>query len=231
MAAERPPPAVLGEAGAVFRDLNAKNADYVVIGGFAVNMWGVVAGTEDIDIAILPRNREDFLRVAAALRARGYAPTALKTRDGRFLVGKNFGGWTGFMRAAEPFGDLLFVQFFHPRRFWVNANLSLTGVSVEQVRGNSLRGKYNGVPVRVISLEDLVRNKRAIASDPSATEDSRVRAKAHLSLIEMALHASRRRPFPEGATQRRYRKIGGRTRIVEVRKKRGGGTRVVGFVL
>jgi hypothetical protein len=43
--------------------LAAAGADFVVVGGLAVNAWGVVRGTKDVDVVVAP-DVENLKRVA-----------------------------------------------------------------------------------------------------------------------------------------------------------------------
>jgi hypothetical protein len=50
--AERTRPPVMGDLVEICRELNARAANYIVVGGMAVNIHGYIRNTEDIDLLI-----------------------------------------------------------------------------------------------------------------------------------------------------------------------------------
>jgi len=60
-------PDSLDDALRVIASLNEARVDYVVIGGIAVNLHGLVRATEDLDISVRP-DPENVERLRAALR-------------------------------------------------------------------------------------------------------------------------------------------------------------------
>ncbi|OGS27538.1 MAG: hypothetical protein A2297_03415 [Elusimicrobia bacterium RIFOXYB2_FULL_48_7] len=61
-----PRPPTLDDLKAVIKSLNAKNVDYLLIGGFAVNAQGLNRTTNDIDF-LIKQNKEDGKRIVDAL--------------------------------------------------------------------------------------------------------------------------------------------------------------------
>jgi predicted nucleotidyltransferase len=56
----------------LLRRLSEAGVDFVLVGGLAVNAWGVVRGTKDVDIVVAP-DPENFKRLAGvAVGARGH---------------------------------------------------------------------------------------------------------------------------------------------------------------
>ncbi|GMQ76323.1 MAG: hypothetical protein BMS9Abin01_1595 [Gammaproteobacteria bacterium] len=53
---------------ALLRSLGERNVEYILIGGAALNVHGIVRATEDIDIFVRP-DRENVERLKSALRA------------------------------------------------------------------------------------------------------------------------------------------------------------------
>lgn len=59
----------------LLRRLSEADVEFVLIGGLAVNAWGVVRGTKDVDIVIAP-DVENLKRVAAvAVAINGHVQT------------------------------------------------------------------------------------------------------------------------------------------------------------
>ena len=123
----------------VLNSLNEANVEYLVIGGYAVGHYGYVRYTKDIDIwvAVSPDN---LGRLRDALH--------------RF----------GFATLPEPL-------FQPPRtvlRFGVSPNRveitsSISGVTFEDCYERRVNVGVEGMPVSVISVEDLRANKLAAA--------------------------------------------------------------------
>jgi predicted nucleotidyltransferase len=126
-----------------FRDLLEEFAsaavEYVLVGGYAVSFHAKPRATKDLDILLrdTQANRE---RAAAAL-ARYGAPSNVVSAV-RTL------GPTEVAYMGQP---PLRVDFLY----------ALDGVETEEVFEHALKTSWDGVPVRVISLDDLLRSKRA----------------------------------------------------------------------
>lgn len=126
-----------------FKDLLAafvaSGAKFVIIGGYAVIFHGRPRSTKDIDIfvAIDPENRA---RVAEALASFGAAPNVVE-------AARN-------LKASE-------VVFFGISPLRVDILGSASGVEFDDVLSHAAQTSLDGVPVRIISLDDLIANKRA----------------------------------------------------------------------
>ena len=57
----------------IFRTLNNEEVRYLVVGGVAVNLYGVVRATADIDI-VVKLSHENVLRLSKAMDRLGYVP-------------------------------------------------------------------------------------------------------------------------------------------------------------
>lgn len=122
-----------------------------MIGGLAVNAWGVVRGTKDVDIVVSPdpENLKRIAEVAAALH--GHVQTAesllsnpLSITD-RLISGKQ-------VAIETDLGRLDVVQ-------------GLDGVpAYSELRSRSTEADVLGMQVAVCSLEDLKTMKRAAGS-------------------------------------------------------------------
>ena len=119
--------------------LNKAGVDYIMVGGWAVNMYGYIRATVDLDIWIYAE-RENAVKVYAALLEFG-APIAGMTPN-------DF---------AED--DVIFQIGVAPCR--VDIITKISGVSYSDAAKRAVLKEVDGVPVRIISLEDLIANKRA----------------------------------------------------------------------
>lgn len=57
----------------IFKGLNQAGVDYIVIGGLAVNFYGVPRMTYDIDIAVFPEH-ENLIKAVRLFKKWGYKP-------------------------------------------------------------------------------------------------------------------------------------------------------------
>jgi hypothetical protein len=140
-----------------FRDLlsafNAAEVRYLVVGAYAVGVHGHPRATKDLDVWV-EASAENASRIITALRAFG-APMGNLSQADFESVG------TGFMMGLPP------------RRIDVLTQIS--GVRFEDASPRAVTARFDGVPTRVIGLEDLVANKRSAArqqdlADVSALE-------------------------------------------------------------
>lgn len=132
----------------LLRRLSEAGVDFVVIGGLAVNAWGVVRGTKDIDIVVSP-NPENLKVVAEVAVGAG----------GHVQRGEAFLG-TPFSIAAElANGQQMAIDTDLGRLDIVQG---LEGVpNFEELRGRASEAEVLGVKVAVCSVDDLRAMKRA----------------------------------------------------------------------
>jgi hypothetical protein len=123
----------------LLNSLNSAGARYLLLGGYAVNYYGYHRNTKDIDIWIAVSG-DNPQRVSRALQNFGFA--AASVPPGNFMIK---GGMHTFGR--EPFR--------------VDILSDPAGVDFEACYGRRVEGRIDGVPVPLISLGDLRKNKRA----------------------------------------------------------------------
>ena len=119
--------------------LNHAGVDYLLVGGFAVNYYGYHRFTEDIDFWIAVSD-ENFDRLLAAIRE--FFGEALAGLDMNFL--KN--------------NESLYLGRV-PNKIEVFQKAS--GVEFSEVYPRRVETTIEGLPVKIISLDDLKTNKRA----------------------------------------------------------------------
>jgi len=119
--------------------LNKAGVDYIMVGGWAVNMHGYIRATVDLDIWILA-DRGNASRVYSALC--------------------EFGAPVSGMNPAEFAEDGMIFQIgVAPCRIDIITKIS--GVRYSDASARAVAKEIDGIPVRVISLEDLIANKLA----------------------------------------------------------------------
>ena len=119
-------------------DLNRESVDYLLIGGYALMALGYQRGTIDIDL-LLPRSAETGARVKRALL---YLPdgAARELNPHWFTDGET-------IRVADEFViDLLF---------------SACGETYESLQPHVVTIDFDGVPVRTLDIEGLLKTKQA----------------------------------------------------------------------
>lgn len=137
--------------------LNGRGVEYVIVGAHAVAFHGYVRGTKDFDI-LLRQTPENAPRVVEALRDFGFGSLGLTHAD---------------------FDAEKVVQLGHaPNR--VDLLGALTGVETETVWRTRVRGSYAGKPAAYITLEALLRNKRALDRTQDRLDVEKLERQAHL---------------------------------------------------
>ncbi len=119
---------------------NAHGVEYVVIGGHAVNIYTQPRSTKDLDV---------FIRGDQANGSRAFRALAA------------FGAPLGGMSPSNFSGDSgqIFQIGVEPDR--VDILQSIPGVSFDEVWNNAVTGEIEGIPVRFISRDHLIKNKLA----------------------------------------------------------------------
>ena len=123
----------------MLRCLNKAGVDYIMVGGWAVNLHGYVRATIDLDIWILA-DRENARKVYAALG--------------------EFGAPLGEVKPEDFAQDGTIFQIgVAPCR--IDVINKIDGVKYAEASSRAIQKTIEGIPVRIISLEDLIANKRA----------------------------------------------------------------------
>ena len=146
-------------------ELNKAGVKYVVVGGVATVIHGHPRHTDDIDF-IVALDRENALEAVRAIVSAGFAPNIpIDPMD--FADEKIREAWIeeknmlvlGFRHKTDPFQHIdVFVSY--PIDF------------DEMYAGSEIKEAY-GMPVRVCSIDDLIRLK-LLAGRPKDLEDVRI---------------------------------------------------------
>lgn len=128
--------------------LSTAGVDFVVVGGLAVNAWGVVRGTKDVDVVVSPQP-ENLRRVAeVAVTAGGHV------QRGDALLGTPIS-----IASALAGREQVAIETDLGRLDVVHG---LAGVpSFDELRSRASEVEILGVTVAVCSIEDLKTMKRA----------------------------------------------------------------------
>lgn len=119
--------------------LNKAGVDYILVGGWAVNMYGYIRATVDLDIWILA-GADNAKKVYEAVAEFGAPVSEMK---------------------PEEFAEygMIFQIGVAPCRVDIISKIS--GVSYADAVTRAVPKTIDGIPVRIISLEDLIANKKA----------------------------------------------------------------------
>jgi hypothetical protein len=162
------------DVGALLRQLHDAEIEYILIGGLAVNAWGVIRSTKDVDVCPAP-DPDNLERLAALLRRLGVRQLGVgtggfsdsempfdPTQADDLAQGGNF-------RLATPLGVLDIMQ-------WV------AGIEGESAYASLAAGakvaRAFGIEIRVCSLDALRLMKRA-AGRPQDLQDLADLDRAH----------------------------------------------------
>ena len=131
-------PATADDLKQLLRSLHGEGVDYLLIGGYALFALGYQRGTVDIDL-LLPRSRETGERVKRALLLLP-DKVAREIDPAWFLEGEN-------IRVADEFVvDLMFRA---------------GGESYESLQPYAVTIDFDGVPLRTLNLEGLLKTKQS----------------------------------------------------------------------
>lgn len=162
------------DVGALLRQLHEAEIEYILIGGLAVNAWGVIRSTKDIDVCPA-RDPENLQRLAEFLRRLGARQLGVgidglaepempldPTRAEDLAQGGNF-------RLATPLGVLDIMQ-------WV------PGIDADNtyatLASDAEQAVAFGIEIKVCSLDALRLMKRA-AGRPQDLQDLTDLDRAH----------------------------------------------------
>jgi predicted nucleotidyltransferase len=132
----------------LLRRLTEAGVEFVLIGGLAVNAWGVVRGTKDVDIVVAP-DLENLKRVA------GVAVAA----HGQIQTGESFLSTPPSIAAQLASGERVAIE---TQLGQLDVVQGLDGVPIyDELRAGATEADVLGIKVLVCSVEDLRAMKRA----------------------------------------------------------------------
>ena len=123
----------------IFRLLNAEEVEYVIVGAHAVMFYTEPRYTKDIDILVNP-TVENARKAWNALAKFGAPLKNISESD--------------FMDK-----DLIYQVGIEPNR--IDIIMSIAGVEFDQAWRNRQTSSYDGIPINILSRDDLIRAKKA----------------------------------------------------------------------
>jgi rRNA maturation endonuclease Nob1 len=134
----------------LLRRLSEADIEFVIVGGLALNAWGVVRGTKDVDV-VIALDADNIKRVAAvAVAANGHV------QQGEALLGSEFS-----IAAALASGEQVAIETDLGR---LDVVQGLDGVpQFSDLRSRATETEVLGSKVWVCSRDDLRKMKQAAA--------------------------------------------------------------------
>jgi len=112
---------------------------YLIVGAYAVTYYAEPSYTTDLDILIRP-TLENAMKTLAALKRFEAPLTDIKAED-----------------LTDP--ELVYQIGVEPNR--IDILMSVTGIAFEEAWQHRVQSTYGGVPIYLISREDLITAKKA----------------------------------------------------------------------
>lgn len=132
----------------LLRRLTEAQVEFVVVGGLALNAWGVVRGTKDVDIVVAPQP-ENLKRVGEVAVAAGG-----QVQQGESLLGSPIS-----IASALAGGEQVAIETELGR---LDVVQGLDGIPhFEEMRSRAAKAEILGTTVWVCSLDDLKAMKQA----------------------------------------------------------------------
>ena len=144
----------------LLRALNAENVEYVLFGGQAINLHGILRFTDDIDLFICP-TRENVERLRRAL-GRVWADPSIDE-----------------IRAEDLTGEYAVVRYGTPDDFYLDL-VSRLGEAYAFADVESEWIERGGVRARVATAQMLYRMKRSTVRPLDRADAADLKAKFHL---------------------------------------------------
>ncbi|HEY6477982.1 MAG TPA: hypothetical protein VI456_15500 [Polyangia bacterium] len=138
----------------LFSALSAGDVRFLVVGAHAVMLYTAPRYTKDLDIWVEP-TRKNAERVHAALIVFGAPMSDLTVED-----------------LAEA--GTIFQMGVEPNR--IDVVTSIDGVEFGSAWDRSTRSTYDGVPIRLLGIADLLANKRLVNRDQDRIDVARLEA-------------------------------------------------------
>lgn len=157
----------------VFRELNKAKVHYLVVGGIAVNLYGIPRTTMDLDL-VAELSRENLLKLIEVLRRLGYKPKApvkaeeLAEEDKRmeWVREKNMVAFS-FHHSKESYKQVDIILEFSP------------GFSRLEARKHMVSAKRISIPL--IAIEDLIKMKKSSGRGQDLDDVTALRAVKRIS--------------------------------------------------
>ena len=135
----------------VFRKLQEKKVNYLLIGGVAVNLWGIERATGDIDIAIA-MDKANVLKFIEAVKDLGFIPKVPVKPEGLADPQKR--------KEWQEEKNMKVFSFIHPDNPFVLIEVMTNNpFDFEEMYARRATMDSKGVKLSVVAVDDLIRLK------------------------------------------------------------------------
>ncbi|RME69446.1 MAG: hypothetical protein D6778_00495 [Nitrospirae bacterium] len=146
----------------LFHILNEKGVQYVIVGGLAMVMHGIVRLTADVDL-VVSLQRDNILRFLDTMKLLGYKPRLPVKAEG-LLEPETRLKWL-MERNMKVF------SFYNPKKPFVILDVFIDNpIDYSDLRERAQKMEFEGVEVYVAAIEDLIRLKE-LSDRPQDRED------------------------------------------------------------
>lgn len=135
----------------IFRELNKRRVDYVVVGGVAVVLHGVVRLTADLDL-MLHLDEKNLARFVELMNDLGYRPK-VPVKAESLIDPENRRLWF-----EEK--NMRVFSFYHPKKGIMLIDIFINEpVSYDKIKKDAVKMKMGNLLIPTVSVEDLIKLK------------------------------------------------------------------------
>ena len=136
----------------IFRALQKKNVRYLLIGGVAINLWGIERSTKDVDLAIAMDN-ENVLKFIQAAKEMGFMPKVpVKLED--FADPQKRKIW-------QEEKNMIVFSFQHPDNPYVLIDIMINNpLDFNEMYSRKVEMDSRGVKLSVAAVDDIIKFKK-----------------------------------------------------------------------
>ncbi|MEK6527980.1 MAG: DUF6036 family nucleotidyltransferase [Nitrospirota bacterium] len=146
----------------IFRQLNKRHIDYVVVGGVALVLHGVVRLTADLDL-MLHLGEKNLTKFVDFMNKTGYKPKLPVKSENLIDSGKR--------KSWFEEKNMKVFSFYHPKQAINLIDVFIhEPVSYEEVKRHSIKIKIGSLLIPVVSIDNLIKLKK-ISGRPQDLED------------------------------------------------------------
>lgn len=146
----------------IFRRLQANDVDYLVVGGVALMLHGVVRMTADLDL-MLSLREDNLQRFVAIMKELGFRPKVPVPADS-LVSEKNRRAW-----AEEK--NMQVFSFYHPEQPISLIDVFVTEpIPFSELKKTFVSKSLDDVTIPVVSIQNLIKLKK-LAGRPQDLED------------------------------------------------------------
>ncbi|MBI5699775.1 nucleotidyl transferase AbiEii/AbiGii toxin family protein [Candidatus Saganbacteria bacterium] len=135
----------------VFRKLQEKKVSYLLIGGVAVNLWGIERATGDIDVAIA-MDKNNILRFIEAVKELGFTPK-VPVKPEELADPQKRKEW-------QEEKNMKVFSFQHPDNPFVLIDVMINNpFNFDEMFARRATMDSKGIKLSVVAVDDLIRLK------------------------------------------------------------------------